>query len=118
MAGRILIALLALSIWPGTSESVEYVVHWVQDGDSVHGRHHHDAPSSPADDDDGDGGDHLPGAGHLCHLTSSCSCIGHFGSVVAHLDVQPAPIRAASFVAASDRLGISDPLPPLRPPIS
>lgn len=110
MASRVLVLVLALWAWPGTSEATEYAVHWLQDGDAVHGRKHREPMGG---DEDG-----CPVPSHLCHLTS-CLCTGApmTARVVSVVAPETAAVRAEAPIA-EQRDGLGDPVPSLRPPIS
>ncbi|HVV81909.1 MAG TPA: hypothetical protein VHE35_02475 [Kofleriaceae bacterium] len=110
MASRILAVLFVFWLWPGTGEAMEYVVHWVQDGDAVHGPRH---PLPAPGDEDG-----CPDSSHLCHL-SFCSCWNTTAPVMtAALLPPPAPSRTLPRPAPITRPGCEDPAPPMRPPIA
>lgn len=110
MRSRILAIFFVLWVWPGTGEAAEYVTHWLQDGDAVHGRSHR-APIQG--DDDG-----CPGPAHLCHLAS---CAAWSTTAPTRIET-PSLVPAAALVAAPPApvacVGCEDPAPELRPPIA
>lgn len=107
---RFLALLLVLSIWPATGETLEYVVHWAQYGDTAHaaGDQHGRAPIGT--------GEH--GCSGMFHL---CSC--HAASQVAMPSPVPMPPRLVpdgerDALASRERRGCEAPAPLIRPPIA
>lgn len=109
MTSRILAFLFALWLWPGTGEAAEYTIHWLQDGDAVHGPRHRTAPAD---------GDACPDSSHACHL-SFCSCWNTTAPIVTVTVWPPIPpARKLHLPAPIAQLGCEPPPPPIRPPIA
>ena len=102
--------LFVLWLWPGTGEAAEYAVHWLQDGDAVHGPSHQQPEQG---DDDG-----CPDSSELCHL-SFCSCWNTTAPIVTAAPPPPGASRRALLLPAPiSQLGCEDPTPLMRPPIA
>ncbi|MCA9674664.1 MAG: hypothetical protein KC464_06475 [Myxococcales bacterium] len=110
MLSRLIAVFFVLWVWPGTGEAAEFVGHWIEDGDAVHGPAHHE--QGPTDEDG------CPGTSHLCHL-SWCSCWSTTQPVLTKLPAPGlGPTRRLSTPPPVARRGCEDPLPLIRPPIS